>query len=286
VAPTIGATPCGQRTTRSQSTSRQHNTSEASLVQGVWQVGVWHCWPDDAAARYRPLQRCRRAWNLISPAHRRHVIDGQPLRRGGRGRRRRSDRNRFGEAIFEGAAHRCRRMRFETIPGLPPTGSVRRVPGHFDAQQVSAHVIGDLSVASKSRKPTLTRGGGLSTVCCSRAKLDGCAGQSRAARHGKCTMSQSRARARANEGKRGPHRQHRVVICAAIRSPKRDSWRSRSRQPRRRDWLPDFSVDAAKCAAILAQQLLRRGQWSHAFGLRLYLRRVVEGAAAVRRLLS
>jgi hypothetical protein len=108
----------------------------------VWQVGVSRMSPDGGTGTlFSSLRDAVAAWNLL-PAGRTGVIvlmdslsehDGtvsppQPLE------------IEIGERsqllIVAGE------WPLEPIPGAPP-GSVARVPGHFDAQQVRAHVIGD-----------------------------------------------------------------------------------------------------------------------------------------------
>jgi hypothetical protein len=112
---------------------------------GVWQVGVSHLTPDDGSGTlFASLRDAVTAWNL-QPAGRTGVIvlmdslsdvdaPGSPPQ---------SLEIEIGEEsellIVAGE------WPLEPIPGAPP-GSVQRVPGHFDAQQIRAHFIGNLTV--------------------------------------------------------------------------------------------------------------------------------------------
>jgi hypothetical protein len=107
---------------------------------GVWQAGVSHLLPDDGSGTlFATLRDAVTAWNL-QPRGRTGVIvlmdslsehDSMPLD------------IEIGERsqllIVAGE------WLLEPIPGAPP-GSVARVRGHFDAQQVRAHFVGDLIV--------------------------------------------------------------------------------------------------------------------------------------------
>jgi hypothetical protein len=112
----------------------------------VWQIGVSHLLADDGSGTLVPTLRAAvEAWNQL-PAGRTGVIvlmdsvsefdaaAGSPA-----------------DALEIELGERSRLMivagtwALEPIPGAPP-GSVARVPGHFEAQQVRAHFVGDIVV--------------------------------------------------------------------------------------------------------------------------------------------
>jgi hypothetical protein len=110
---------------------------------GVWQVAVSHLQPSDGLEIFSSLRDAVAAWNL-EPAGRTGVIvlmdslsDYAAPGAGGTIEVEIGERSRL--LIVAGEWPR------EPIPGAPP-GSVRRVPGHFEAQQVRAHVVADLSI--------------------------------------------------------------------------------------------------------------------------------------------
>jgi hypothetical protein len=109
----------------------------------VWQIGVSHLLPDDGTGTLFPsLSDAIAAWNLL-PAGRTGIIvlmdslsdgvssAGVPLE------------------IHIAASSQllivAGEWPLEPIPGAP-FGSEQRVPGHFDAQQIRAHFIGDISI--------------------------------------------------------------------------------------------------------------------------------------------
>ena len=111
----------------------------------VWQAGVTHLLPDDGTGLlFGSLRDAVAAWNLLPPGRTGVIVMMDSL----------SDRADGGGAagpieidigersqLLIVAAEWLR----EPIPGAPP-GSMQRLPGHFEARQVRAHVIGDLSV--------------------------------------------------------------------------------------------------------------------------------------------
>jgi hypothetical protein len=112
---------------------------------GVWQVGVSHLLPGDGTGLLFPsLREAIAAWNLL-PAGRTGVIvlmdsvtdRGVAASSSGPLQIEIAERSQL--LIVAGE------WPLEPIPGAPP-GSVRRVPGHFFAQQVRAHFIGDIYV--------------------------------------------------------------------------------------------------------------------------------------------
>jgi hypothetical protein len=115
------------------------------FAAGVWQAGVSHLLPDDGSGTVFPsLRDAAAAWNLL-PAGRTGVIVLMDSL---------SDDASAGGAIGPVEIEIGERSQLlivagewplEAVPGAPP-GSVRRVPGHFDARQVRAHFIGGLSV--------------------------------------------------------------------------------------------------------------------------------------------
>ncbi len=120
----------------------------------VWQVGVSHLLPDDGSGTiFRSLRDAVAAWNLLPPGRTGVIVlmdslsehdDGQPLEI------QIGERSQLLIVAGEWA--------LEPIPGAPP-GSVRRVPGHFDAQQVRAHFIGDLTVRGNAGADSPDAGG-------------------------------------------------------------------------------------------------------------------------------
>jgi hypothetical protein len=108
----------------------------------VWQVGVSHLTPDDGSGTLYPsLRDAVAAWNLQPPGTTGVIVLMDSL----------SDDATPGGPIEIEIAERSQLLivaaewPLEPIPGAPP-GSVQRVPGHFDAQQIRAHLIGDLIV--------------------------------------------------------------------------------------------------------------------------------------------
>ena len=106
----------------------------------VWQVGVSHLLPDDGTGTlYGSLREAVAAWNLL-PAGRTGVIVLMD-----------SLSEHAAEAVEIEIGERSQLLivagewALEPIPGAPP-GSVRRVPGHFEAQQIRAHLIGNITV--------------------------------------------------------------------------------------------------------------------------------------------
>ena len=112
---------------------------------GVWQVGVSHLLPDDGTGiLYGSLRDAVGAWNLLPPGRTGVIVLMDSL----------SDDDASGAGAGPVEIEIGERSQLlivagewplEPIPGAPP-GSVRRVAGHFDAQQIRAHFIGDLSV--------------------------------------------------------------------------------------------------------------------------------------------
>jgi len=108
----------------------------------VWQVGVSHLIPDDGSGTlYASLRDAVAAWNLLPSGRTGVIVLMDSL----------SDDAAAGGAIEIEIGERSQLLivagewPLEPISGAPP-GSVRRVPGRFDAQKVRAHVIGDLTV--------------------------------------------------------------------------------------------------------------------------------------------
>jgi hypothetical protein len=110
----------------------------------VWQVGVSHLLIDDGSGTlFGSLREAVATWNLQASGRTGVIVLMDSLS---------DDASASGAGSIEiDIGERSRLLivagewPLEPIPGAPP-GSVRRVPGHFDAQQVRAHVIGDLSV--------------------------------------------------------------------------------------------------------------------------------------------
>jgi hypothetical protein len=111
----------------------------------VWQAGVSHLLPDDGTGTlFAALRDAVAAWNLQPPGRTGVIVLMDSL----------SEHDMPGGPpmpldieIGEGSQLLivAGEWVLEPIPGAPP-GSVQRVPGHFDAQQVRAHFIGDLTV--------------------------------------------------------------------------------------------------------------------------------------------
>jgi hypothetical protein len=109
----------------------------------VWQVGVSHLTPDDGSGILFPsLRAAVDAWNLQPPGSTGVIVLMDSL----------SDRADDGGGPIEIEIGERSHLLIvagewplEPIPGAPP-GSVQRVPGHFDAQQIRAHLAGDLIV--------------------------------------------------------------------------------------------------------------------------------------------
>ncbi len=112
---------------------------------GAWQVGVSHLTPDDGSGTlFASLRDAVAAWNLQPPGRTGVIVLMDSLSEfDAPGSPPTALEIEIGEEsellIVAGEWPQ------EPIPGAPP-GSVRRVPGHFDAQQVRAHIVGDLSV--------------------------------------------------------------------------------------------------------------------------------------------
>ncbi|MDM0112234.1 hypothetical protein QTI66_08735 [Variovorax sp. J22R133] len=112
---------------------------------GVWQAGVSHLLPDDGSGTLFPsLREAVEAWNLQPPGRTGVIVMMDSL----------TDTDMPGSpsAPLEiGIAERSQLLivagewPLQPIAGAPP-GSVERVPGRFDAQQIRAHVIGDVTV--------------------------------------------------------------------------------------------------------------------------------------------
>jgi len=113
---------------------------------GVWQVGVSHLLSDDGSGTLYPtLRDAVAAWNLQPPGRTGVIVlmdslsdidaDSHP----GGGPVEIEIGGRSALLIVAGV------WPLEPIPGAPP-GSAQRVPGHFDAQQIRAHLVADLAV--------------------------------------------------------------------------------------------------------------------------------------------
>ena len=124
---------------------------------GVWQAGVSHLTPDDGSGTLFPsLRDAVAAWNLQPPGRTGVIVlmdslsdvdvPGSPPQ---------SLEIEIGEEsellIVAGE------WQLEPIPGAPP-GSVRRVPGHFDAQQIRAHFVGNLTVRGSAAADSANAG--------------------------------------------------------------------------------------------------------------------------------
>jgi hypothetical protein len=111
----------------------------------VWQVGVSHLLPDDGSGTLFPtLRDAVAAWNLQPPGSTGVIVLMDSL----------SEHDLPGSPPMPLDIEMGERSQLlivagewllEPIPGAPP-GSVARVNGHFDAQQVRAHFVGDLTV--------------------------------------------------------------------------------------------------------------------------------------------
>src|SRR5262249_53678829 len=118
--------------------------SRGFFSRDVWQVGVSHLLPDDGSGTlFGSLRDAVAAWNLQPLGRTGLIVVMASLydhaEGGGAGPIEIDIGERSKLRIVAGE------WPLEPIPGAPP-GSVRRVPGHFDAQQVRAHVVGSLSV--------------------------------------------------------------------------------------------------------------------------------------------
>jgi len=112
---------------------------------GVWQAGVSHLLPDNGSGTlFGSLREALDAWSLQPPGRSGVIVLMDSL----------SDRDSAGGATQPLKIEIGERSKLlivagewplEPIPGAPP-GSVRRVPGHFDAHAVRAHFIGDIVV--------------------------------------------------------------------------------------------------------------------------------------------
>jgi hypothetical protein len=123
----------------------------------VWQVGVSHLLPDDGSGTlFAHLSDAVAAWNL-QPLGRIGVIVLMDSLSDD------ADAGSPPQPIEIEIAERSRLLivagewPLEPIPGAP-SGSVARVPGHFDAQRVRAHVIGDWIV--RGTAPATSPNGG------------------------------------------------------------------------------------------------------------------------------
>jgi hypothetical protein len=107
---------------------------------GVWQAGVSHLLPDDGSGTlFATLRDAAAAWNLQPPGRTGVIVLMDSL----------SEHDSMPLDIEIGERSQllivAGEWLLEPIPGAPP-GSVARVRGHFDAQQVRAHFVGDLIV--------------------------------------------------------------------------------------------------------------------------------------------
>jgi hypothetical protein len=115
---------------------------------GVWQIGVSHLHADNGSGTLVPsLRAAVEAWNRLPPGRTGVIVLMDSL----------SDFDAVAAAASPPApleielGERSQLLivtgawPLEPIPGAPP-GSVSRVPGHFDAQQMRAHFVGDLVV--------------------------------------------------------------------------------------------------------------------------------------------
>jgi hypothetical protein len=122
---------------------------------GVWQVGVSHLTPDDGSGTlFASLRDAVAAWNLQPPGRTGVIVLMDSL----------SDVDAPGSpplAIEIGEESEllivAGEWPLEPIPAAPP-GSVRRVPGHFDAQQVRAHFIGNVAVRGSAAADSANAG--------------------------------------------------------------------------------------------------------------------------------
>jgi hypothetical protein len=112
---------------------------------GVWQAGVSHLTLDDGSGTlFASLRDAVAAWNLQSPGRVGVIVLMDSL----------SDVDAPGsppQALEIEIGEQSKLLivagewPLEPISGAPP-GSVQRVPGHFDAQRIRAHFIGNLTV--------------------------------------------------------------------------------------------------------------------------------------------
>jgi hypothetical protein len=107
---------------------------------GVWQAGVSHLLPDDGSGTlFATLRDAVAAWNLQPPGRTGVIVLMDSL----------SEHDSMPLDIEIGESSQllivAGEWLLEPIPGAPP-GSLARVRGHFDAQQVRAHFVGDLIV--------------------------------------------------------------------------------------------------------------------------------------------
>jgi hypothetical protein len=111
---------------------------------GVWQAGVSRLLPDDGTGTlFRSLREVIASWNLLQPGRTGVIVLMDSL----------SDRdalNALGPLEIDIGAQSqllivAGEWPLEPIPGAPP-GSQRRMPGHFDAQQVRSHFQGNITV--------------------------------------------------------------------------------------------------------------------------------------------
>ncbi|AXV77033.1 MULTISPECIES: hypothetical protein [Ralstonia solanacearum species complex] len=114
--------------------------------QGVWQIGVSHLLPDDGSGTLVPsLRAAVEAWNQLSPGRTGVIVLMDSLSdidaAAGAASPQLPLEIELGEQsqLLIVAGHWLP----EPIPGAP-SGSAARVPGHFEARQVRAHLVGDL----------------------------------------------------------------------------------------------------------------------------------------------
>ena len=122
----------------------------------VWQVGVSHLLPDDGITLFPTLRDAVSAWNLQPPGRTGVIVLIDSLsEHDGPGSPPQPLEIEIGERshllIVAGV------WPLEPIPGAP-SGSVARVPGHFDAQQVRAHVVGDWVVRGSAAAASTNAG--------------------------------------------------------------------------------------------------------------------------------
>ncbi|MBS0445359.1 MAG: hypothetical protein JSR59_05340 [Proteobacteria bacterium] len=121
---------------------------------GVWQVGVSRLTPDDGSGTlYGSLRDAVAAWNLVPPGRTGVIVVMDSL----------SDIDAGSEPLEIEIGEQSELLivagewPLEPIPGAPP-GSVQRVPGHFDAQQIRAHFVGNLAVRGTAAADSVDAG--------------------------------------------------------------------------------------------------------------------------------
>jgi hypothetical protein len=217
---------------------------------GVWQAGVSHLLPDDGTGTvFGSLRDAVGAWNLLPPGRTGVIVLMDSLSD--------DDSSRAAGPVEIEIGERSQLLivagewPLERIHGAPP----RRVPGHFNAQNVRAHFIGDLTVRGNAAASSPDAGACFLNGLLIEGQLAVVPGNLGQLGLAHCTVVPSRGSIEVAAG--GNERLRVTVdrsICAAIHVAEAiDSVEIADSLVGSDAGSPQFSVDATETALVLAR---------------------------------